>query len=250
MRLTTQILLSLMLIVSLIACKDNDDDGAKFGSLKVSFKALYDGQPLKTFETVPFTGGQQVDFNTLATMITDMKLYRSGGEQFLDEAELINLSFDNDQDAAEGYVMIFNDLPAGSFDGIQFWVGVAPDLNEKVPADFPSSHPLSNTGYYWQAWDSYIFSKTEGRLDTTGTGPLNLNFSYHTGGEDLLLGLQGPIGLTISPETQETVTIYIDYKDLLNGIDIRNNPQNHNPEDSVQIGRIVSNLQTAVSLSH
>lgn len=249
MSITLRILLGLWIVASLAACKDDDDDNNS-GSLKVSFKALYDGQPLQTFSTKPFGAGQQIDFNTLTMLISDLKLYRSGGEQYLDEVELVNLSFDNATAAENGYVMTFNDLPAGSFDGIQFLVGLPPDLNEKVPADFPSSSPLSNTGYYWQAWDSFIFSKTEGRLDPTGSGPLNLNFSYHTGGNDLVLGLQGPLSVVISPDEQETVVIYVDYKDLLNGLDIQANPQNHNPQDTVQIGLIVSNLQSAVTLSH
>ena len=247
MRKLTNWLVGGLLLVAVAACKSDDE---KEGSLTIRFKALYDGQPLQTFQAVPFVGGQRVDFSTLTALISDLKLDHSSGEEFLDEVELVDMSFDVLQDAEEGYVMQFTGLPARAYDGIQFWVGLPPELNHKKPADFPSSHPLSNTGYYWVAWDSYIFSKTEGRVDTLGTGPLNLNFAYHTGSDDLLLGLQGPIPIVIEEGGHEELNIFIDYKDLLAGIDIKSNPQNHNPQDSVQIGRIVTNLQTAVTLSH
>lgn len=234
----------------LVACKDDDDPNPETGSIAIHFKALYDGDPLVTFQTKPFITGQQIDFSTLTAMISDISLYQTGGEELLDEIELVDMSFDNLLAAEDGYTVQYTGIPVGSYNGIRFGVGVPADANAMKPADFPSSNPLSNTGYYWEAWDSFIFSKTEGRLDTLGTGPLDLNFALHTGSDDLYRLLEGAIPITIQAAATEELTIFIDYRDLLNGVDIKSKPQNHNPGDSLQIGKIVTNLQTSITLSH
>jgi hypothetical protein len=77
-----------------------------------------------------------------------------------------------------------------------------------------------------------------------------LNFALHTGSDDLYRLLEGQIPITIQAAATEELTIFIDYRDLLNGVDIKAKPQNHNPGDTIEIGRIVTNLQTSITLSH
>lgn len=239
-----------LIATSVLAACNDDDNPTETGAINIHFKALYDGDPLVTFQTKPFITGQRIDFITLTALISDISLYKSSSEELLDDVELVNMGFDNLPAAETGYTVQYTGIPVGSYNGIRFGVGVPADVNQKKPADFPSSNPLSNTGYYWEAWDSFIFSKTEGHLDTLGSGPLDLNFAFHTGSDELYRSLEGQIPVTIQSGVTEELTIYIDYLDLLNGVDIKAKPQNHNPGDSLQIGRIVTNLQTSITLSH
>ena len=117
------------------------------------------------------------------------------------------------------------------------------------PSDFSSSSPLSKTGYYWDAWQSYIFSKTEGRLDTVGNGLPELGFALHVGSDALYRVLQAPIPLTIEDGKSLNVDVIVDYRLLLQGIDIKSNPQNHSPSDVTNITALVNNMANAFSLA-
>lgn len=230
-------------VLGFSSCKDD-----KEGSLSLRFIALYDDETLLTFQTLPFDNAQRLQFTHLSMMISNLELTKGSSLEQLDEIELVDLSFDNVVAAEEGYEFTITGLPPAAYDGIRFGVGVPPDVNQKTPSDFTSDHPLSKTGYYWSAWDSYIFMKTEGRLDTLGNGPLDLGFAFHTGADPLYRTLVGTLPITIEDGKTTSLEILIDYKNMLQGIDIKSNPQNHSPQDTVQILKMVNNLGTAIRL--
>jgi len=229
----------------LSSCKDDPEEG----TLTINFKAVYDEQTLPTFSTRPFENGQHLQFTNLSMYFTDIQLVQNSTVRDLRDVELVDMSFENVTAAEEGYTIKLSNIPAGAYDAIRFGIGVPPDLNAKEPSDFPSNSPLSKTGYYWVAWDSYIFSKTEGRLDTTGSGTaLDLGFALHTGSDALFRSGQAPVPITIEDGQETTLDILVDYKLLLAGVDIKNNPQNHNASDTAQISKIVNNYAYAISL--
>lgn len=237
------LLLSSLAILLLTSCKKDQE-----GDLVIHFVPYYDGQPLHTFVTKTSPSGDPIQFTHMSLLVSDLMLTAGSNEESLRDVELVDMSFDNQAAAENGYIIQIKDLPAKSYDGISFGVGIPADLNAKTPSDFTSSSPLSKTGYYWQAWSSYIFMKMEGRIDVDGSGNFNTGFAYHTGTDPLYRILEANVPVTITDGGQTELHIAIDYFDMLNGIDIRNNPQNHNPADSVQIAAIVNNLQTAVTL--
>ncbi|HJW28031.1 MAG TPA: MbnP family protein [Saprospiraceae bacterium] len=237
-------LVLLVLSIVQVSCKKD----ATEGSFKIHYKATYDGQPLSTFTPFPYAGSDQVQFTLLTYLVSDLTLLNGNNEEALDDIELVNLSFDNPTDAGNGYTITYDKIPAKNYDGIRFGIGVPADVNQKKPADFPSQNPLSNTSYYWQAWNSFIFSKTEGTLDTLGGGSFDLGFAFHTGSDEFFRTLQGSLPINIEDGKTTELSIAVDYKKLLDGIDIVAYPINHNPADSINIKKIVNNLQQAVTL--
>lgn len=233
-----------VILFSFISCKDDP----KGGTLSLHFQALYDEQTLPTFSTRPFDNGQQLQFTQLSMLVSDLRFFKGSSEEDLDDIEYVDLSFDELVSADEGYTLTISNIPAGSYDGIRFGIGVPPEVNNKTPAEFPSSNPLSKTGNYWVAWGSYIFSKTEGRLDTLGTGVFDMGFAMHTGSDDLFRGIEGALPILIEDGKQTELTIGLDYKKLLDGVDIKSHPQNHTPQDTSEIVKIVNNLSTALVL--
>lgn len=232
-------------LLGLMSCKDDP----KEGTLTLHFKAVYDGQPLQTFTTHPFDNGQQIQLSHMSMFISDLELAQGSTTRNLKDVELVDLSYDNLASAEAGYTLSITGIPAGTYDGIQFGVGVPADLNAMNPSDFSSSSPLSKTGYYWDAWQSYIFSKTEGRLDTVGNGLPELGFALHVGSDALYRVLQAPIPLTIEDGKSLNVDVIVDYRLLLQGIDIKSNPQNHSPSDVTNITALVNNMASAFSLA-
>ncbi len=231
-------------VVGFSSCKEDNPEG----TLTLHFKAVYDGQPLQTFTTHPFEGIQQIQFTHLSMMVADLQLVNGSSVKDLDDIELVDLSFDNLAAAEAGYTLTIRNVTAGSYDGINFGLGVPPDLNQKKPADFSSGSPLSKTGYYWVAWNSYIFSKTEGRLDTLGNGALDLGFAMHTGSDALYRAGQGTLPIVIEEGKTTNMNILLDYKNLLQGVDIKSHPQNHTQSDTSEILKIVNNYGTSITL--
>jgi hypothetical protein len=185
-----------------------------------------------------------IEFTHVSLLLSDLELLSSSGSEHLKDVELVDMSFADIITSEEGYVVQIDNIPAGAYDGIKFGIGVPADVNAKAPADFPSSSPLSNSGFYWHAWSSYIFMKVEGRIDTIAPQDFETGFAFHTGTNDLYRILESNFPISIDE------AIAFDYAELLEGINIADNPQNHNPEDSLQIAKIVNNLQSAVTLFH
>lgn len=240
---TLALILSLLLMISIASCKKD-----QVGSLTLHFKAFYDGQPLPMFVTKPFTSPQQLQFTHLSFMVSDLTLLDQTNKVNLKDVELVDLSFDNLSTADGGYTIKIDNLPVKDYSGLSFGIGVPQDMNLKKPADFPSSSPLSNSSYYWVAWNSFIFMKTEGRIDTIGNGSFDTGFAFHTGTDNLYRIFETNIPIVIEDGKNKVIDIDLDYKKIMEGIDIKSNPQNHNPKDSLQIKALVQNLANALTL--
>ncbi|MEM6726410.1 MAG: MbnP family protein, partial [Bacteroidota bacterium] len=143
-----------------------------------------------------------------------------GAEVILSEVEYVdfqNVSFDA-QAAENGISITYTDVPVGIYTGVKFGLGVKPDLNTMVPADFPSTSPLADAGNHWTAWDSYIFMKVEGRTDIDGDGQqFEGNFLYHTGGDPLYRTVSFEDvsnSIVLTTEQTPTVAFELETKDI------------------------------------
>ena len=110
-------------------------------------------------------------------------------------------------------------------------VGVGPVLNATQPTDYPSTHPLSKTAYYWTPWASYIFNKMEGKLDTLGSGPFDHFFVYHSGKDESFQEASFSRAFSITKDNTTRITIQMDHRALLmqDGafMNIKDNPVSH-----------------------
>ncbi|MDX1476420.1 MAG: MbnP family protein [Saprospiraceae bacterium] len=242
-------MIAVLLLVVLSACKDDE------GSLTVAFTATYGTEPLVMFDIHDYAFDQRVQFTRLEFFISNLGLIRRDGTVYkLSDLELIDLTF-TDRGAAEtGVELTYRGVPAGTYESVQFALGVDPVLNATVPADYSSDHPLSETGRYWHAWNSYIFSKSEGNLDTLNDGTDNpdLGFAYHTGTDDFYLPIATGFPISIPDGAGEKITFRLNYEALFGVsvgdlIDIQAKPQNHNPLDTLEINKILDNYLGALS---
>ena len=243
---TIKNLFCLVVVILMLASCNNDD---KVGSLTLHFSPSFQGSPLKMFEPLDFTGASyDIRFSHLSMFVSDIELRKGSSIEVLSDVELVDMSFDDVTSAEEGFTIHFDQVPAQTYNEIKFGIGVPPDQNDQTPSEFPSGNPLSNTGYYWQAWLSYIFMKVEGQIETAQPGNFETNFAYHTGTDGLYRVFSTPIPIEINDGQNTDVFIEFDFADVLNNVDIESEPQNHNPQDSVQIGQIVNNLQSSITL--
>ena len=157
-------------------------------AINLSFRATYAGEPMVLNQQNYDYEGNAVRFSKINFYLANLVAVNDDGETELSEIQFIDLSLTHNTpaDAAEGTVIRFSRVPVGTYKFLRFGIGVPADLNKTIPSDYSTSHPLGadNSGEYWEAWNSYIFTKIEGQYDKDGNGIFDgndISFAYHTG---------------------------------------------------------------------
>lgn len=239
-------LLLLSAVLLCIGCED------KTGTLELKFLGSYDGAPLILGEMVEYDDYQlqffESDFYISEISLTDGSSITEVKD--IDFVDFTNTNFSL-EGAENGFSLVYNNIETGNYDGLRFGIGVPPVENMTKPSDYNSDHVLSKPGYYWQAWDSYIFAKLAGKYkDEAGT--FDDGFLFHTGTDDLFRTREGNFNISINEESTTIIEIIIDHEKLLklqNGdfYDIQNNSTNHDPTDPVPLQMLVNNYSDAIS---
>jgi len=223
-----RILFFLAIAVLFAGCQDEK------GSLRLNFVGTFGGEPLVLGEALAYYPDYSITLLESAFFISEIELTK--GEEVIriadiDFVDLTNNNFNLDN-AIAGVNLDFDEIDAGSYDGIRFGIGVAPTENTTKPNSYLSDNPLSNTAFYWDAWDSYIFAKFAGQVEGQG-------FFFHTGTDPLLRTFTIDKDIVISDADISTVTLTLDHKTMMNAggglYDIRATPANHDPlQESVE----------------
>lgn len=242
------LLLLLGTAVLFSACKKDEDP---VSTVRMDFSATMGTEAFEPFENYTYYTGQEMTITKAVMYVSNIDLVKSDGStERLSEVEYVDLS---DPDNPGQHTLQFRDVPSGSYTAIRFGIGVVSGLNDMSPVDFSSNHPLSQEGMYWDAWDSYIFSKTEGRIDTTGDGQTDLAFLYHTGVDDLYRSLEAGGDIELNDGETKELKFSLDLMRLLgtqaDHIDIQSKPASHNPNDLDIATRIMDNYISALTFS-
>lgn len=243
---STLIFLSLI-VFSFQSC----DDPVNLGSnqVDVTFKVEYDGEPLvMSLENYVYPGGIDMRISRFSVYLSNFKLENTSSEgvHFLNFAD-INTSTSN---AEKGTTVALSGDENGSYSNISFDIGISQELNAMIPADFPEDSPLSKSGEYWPGWNSFIFAKTEGKLDTDNDGMYETNMSLHLGSDDArrTISLNG----TFKTGEANNSEIVIDLKNLFVGendaiYDVIATPAIHQLNQVDQLIELSNNLTAAFS---
>lgn len=170
--------------LSLAGCMGTPDpDLPPSSDLTLTFKALYDGQPLEKYKSYNYDT-YKVHFSRFNTFLSDITLLK-GNEAFkISDIEWVDFTPDAaPNDLAVQVPVKFKNVPDGDYTGIRIGYGVSPALNAKQPGDFSSTHPLSRENEYWLGWGSYIFNKVEGKADLDNSGAFGTSLVYHCGSD-------------------------------------------------------------------
>lgn len=151
-------------------------------NFSLTFKVLYDGQPLEKYKNYPY-GDKTIQFNKFNIYLSDLTLLDAANEVKLSDIEWVDFTPDLAPNDEAVEVEFKYDVPDGDYTGLKIGYGVKEDLNKKTPADFPSGHPLYIESEYWLGWQSYIFAKVQGKVDLDGDGTPEANIFYHCGSD-------------------------------------------------------------------
>lgn len=174
----------------MFASCEKKDDGPETGSLELTCKATFGAEDLLIGKAYAYPlNNSALKFYLVDYLMANVRLINSNGEAVqLNDVDIVDFSTVNTDpaQAAAGITFRFDSIPNGEYGSLIVGIGVDTLLNRTKPQDYPSNHPLSiGANRYWDAWSSFIFTKTQGLADANGNGVFSLPFSYHTGGDGL-----------------------------------------------------------------
>jgi hypothetical protein len=237
------LLLPFWVILVATNCKKNDDPG----TLKIRFVPTYEGKALYMDKPLVYANNLPLKFQRLSffTEILD-------GTNSLSPTQKIDFSEIYDEKAAQNGVSVELSMPVGTYSNLNLSVGVNKGNNAKSPADFTKTNVLSEVGDYWDSWKSYIFTKTEGKIDQDKSGKYAEAFSYHTGTDEMFRSI--PLGKTVTISSLKTteLVIEIDARKILDStagtIDPIKDQNAHSLANKPVALKIMDNYKTAVTV--
>ncbi len=255
MRSITIAILALVLMTGASCEKKND--GPSSGTLELRCKATFGGEDLIIGKAFAYPlNNSALKFYLVDYLLSNVRLVDGQGKDYvLNEVDIIDFSQTNTDPAkaAAGITLRFEGIPVGTYPSLVVGVGVDTVVNRTKPQDYPSGHPLSiGANRYWDAWSSFIFTKTQGLADINGTGVFSLPFSYHTGGDGLYREITFQHSTVIKGGQVTTAGLDLDVRALLqqqdgNYWDIEAQPNAHTPGEPAML-LIMDNYQHAFSM--
>ena len=203
MRPVLPVLFLLFVVFTASKCKD---DTILLGSVEMNLKARFNEQPMVLNKVYDYNG-KKVRFSKLSFFVSDVLTGNSN--KAAESITLVNF-IDNDDSttAAKGLNITFSQFDMGNMSQFNLGIGVSPEYNAKKPKDFPSLNPLSEASEYWDAWNSYIFSKLEGSMDKDGDGKFETGITLHTGGNEMYQNIKFDKSFSIGENQKPLLIVY------------------------------------------
>ena len=168
-------------------------------------------------------------------------------ETELVEVDFVDLSFKpaDAADAERGFVVTASNIPVGLYSGIKINFGVPVDLNKTGWDEYGSGHPLRKSGHYWPAWESFIFSKTEAKIDVDGNGNFAHKISYHTGSDEAYRTKFFAKDIKLEENVVTQIAFEVDAMRMFDNIDVMQENATHSITDMDLVNRVMDNLEEA-----
>lgn len=232
-------------LFALAGCDGTTDVVDPASSVTITFKALYDGQPLEKYKLYNYDT-YRVEYSRFNTFMSNITLLDGAKEVQLSDIEWVDFTPDlSTTNMAVEVPITFNNVPDGNYTGIRLGYGVPPALNAKQPKDFAPNHPLSRENEYWLGWGSYIFNKIEGRVDLDNNGVFDGGLVYHCGSDAVFREYTFNMPIKVEPGADLVVEFDLKKLAIINGtwLDLKI-PYNHitsNDNNDVVIATLLMN---------
>ncbi len=207
----------LLLLLFAWGCLDDDDqfDPIREADVTVAYHAEYDGQPLAIQrEAYGYPTGDSLKFLLFQYYVSDLQLLPAdGGDTVrLADIDLIRwMSAGDTTDVERTY-----SVPAGEYRGLQFGLGVKPELNAMDPNNFAADYVL-NENEFWGPATRYVFAKIEANAMLDEDGRYDTGLSYHMGSDSLYRTVTLNRTFTVGNGGTDRLTVITDVFRALSG---------------------------------
>jgi hypothetical protein len=243
----------LMLVVVVVQGCKNEPEVKNPATVNVIFKTSWLGGDFAVEQVYFDAFGNRVRIDKLDSYYSMLTLVKDDG------SELVLRDFLRLNHANENKLSFL--VPDGTYTKLKFGIGIPRDYNkDQDPAQYPNSNPLSvagSQGMFWNWNTGYIFSKMEGKADTTGTDgtPLLLPVAIHAGDDSSFREVESD-EFAIQMEAGVTKDIIIDIRmDRIlgygnnNGIDVASEAITHTSTNPVLADKFMNNFKEAIVIS-
>ncbi len=240
----SNILLATIVSILFFSCDNSDID-----KLNINIKLEYDGAPLVFFEDVSYPDGRIFEFTRFSIYISEISLDNETNSTLIKDVDYLDLTASHSSltSASEGFNYGLELSESMSFQKIRFNLGLTDEQNNSKPEDYNSSSPLALSGEYWSNWESYVFTKIEGRIDLDGDG-ISDGVALHLGSSEALRNL-----IFENLDSSGDIELTIDMKKVFerDGIiyDINATPRIHSLNQLMQTNILMDNLKAAIALT-
>jgi hypothetical protein len=192
---------------------NEEDNSCLYNSnLNIEFRLLDGNQDFAKYDTI-----QNNDFSfrleNMKFYISDLQLKSSRGNINLADVHLYDIDDENTHN-------LTFEVEEGSYEGLNFGIGLNSEQNGTTPADYAVDHPLGlNKNTFWaMVPSSYIFVMIEGKMDTTLNGDF-YPITYHLAHNDLLKNMDLNHSISISQNIESQV-INVDLSEIFKDVDL------------------------------
>jgi hypothetical protein len=237
-------LLGVLVLGFAIVFTSCDNDGGN-GDLDLVIEGHFGNEILEFNKEYTKSDGERFIITRSDMFLSDVRLVADNGtEELLSDVIQVYFEF-----SPGGVKFDFNKVPSGNYESLRFSLGLTPELNSTRPLDYESDHVLNNSGYYWSAWDSYIFSKLEGKTEDAN-GDIVTGYLYHTGMNELLREVTIPLNYNLKSKESNELRLTFDHEKLFyeNGepIDL---VITHDPTDLGVLGKLMDRMANSFNLT-
>ena len=218
------------------------------GTLSLTADFTFKGDSVLIGRTAQNALGQNLRLETFSIYLGGIELLNDTGTVRLSDAERWNAGEDN----------VWNyTLQPGVYNGFRIHIGVPAEFNTDTdPTIWPNDHPLGvsgSAGMFWSWNTGYIFSKFDGKADTTGGTNFLHPFAYHIGGDDYLIELRYDAPWEVTECSQHAFLLQGDILDFLatptDTIDVATDNITHTGDNPDLATRYVAAQKEAVTLT-
>ncbi len=216
----------------------------------MNFKAMYANKPLVINQVYDYNG-KKVRFTRLQFFIAyDLGLFSSpvSVNDNLPSTTLVKFTNLTDSASAAGGVDVELALAPKSWPSLNFGIGVPKVQNAKLPKDFTFPDPLTDGSNFWDAWQSYIFSKLEGSMDKDNDGVFETGITLHTGGNEVFTPVKFTKNYTVANGVKTIVNFELNINELVKGIDLTTVNSSHQVGDAATMKIMMNNFTTALTV--
>lgn len=254
MKSAFSILLSVLLLSGIWACKDDSDEPqdctptADEGTVQMVFTPMANGSEINLFEEYTDPTGRTLRAELLKFYVSNVRLTTENGtSNLLKDVELLDFQ-------GGGTNTISGTIPTGSYSDISFGLGLDEDKNATEPSIYPSDHPMSvSQNTHWGTWSKYKFLMIEGKADLNNMGSLNDIFNYHTGFDTCYRVNQYNTTIMVNKGQTTTLNFTFDLNAIFFGVDtldmaVENSWHGSDPDDVDAAVILSNNLSAAMTL--
>jgi uncharacterized small protein (DUF1192 family) len=203
------------------------------GSLSLVARLVFGDRPFELDQSFTTAGGDTVRFSELRYWLTNVKLRKQDGSTvaLADSYHLMDVLKEQPVEGTASPTVLparrreqvdVSSVPAGTYTGIEFSVGVDPTHNDDLSRQAGELHVLSNmTSVSWMWFTSYIFTKTKGQYVPSAGGLADFAWETGTNPDYRTVSQTFPSPVTVNSQKQLTVRLRADVATLFSTLSPR-----------------------------